>query len=173
MKKQTIVIVLCLATLATGALAQNGRGPSNCRAPHAEGFFPARHLDRMAEILDLTDEQRTAIEGLQQEGREQGVELHKDVARLQNQIEGEMLADEPSSKTLVDLTEQVGALRTQLQVIRLKTRLAVRDQLTGEQQDKWLLMGEKHGRHGIHRAHAPQCGPGQDRGHGQGHGNRL
>ena len=173
MNKQTIVIALCLVVVATTAVARNGHGRSQCREPQAEAFFPARHLDRMAEILDLTDEQRTAIDELHQQGREQGVELRKDVARLQNQIEGEMLSDDPSSGTLVDLTEKIGALRTQLQVIRLKTRLAVRDQLTAEQQDQWMLMGKKHGRHGLHRGHAPQCEPSPGSGHGHGRGNRL
>jgi len=173
MKKQTIVIVLCLATVATVAMAQHGRGAANCRTPLPEALFPAHNLDRMADILDLTGEQRTAIEELRQQGREQGLELRKEVARLQNQFDGEMLADEPSSKTLVDLTEKIGALRTQLQVIRLKTRLAVRDQLTDEQRDQWVLRGQKHGRHGLHRGHAPQCQPGPDRGQGHGHGNRL
>ena len=169
MKKQTIITVLCLATLATVAVAQSGRGPSSCFTPQAEGFSPTRHLDRMAEVLDLTGEQRTAIEDLRDQGRQQGVELRKEVARLQNRIDGEMLADDPSTKTLVDLTEKIGALRTQLQVIRLKTRLAVRDQLTSEQQDKWLLMGEKHGRGGSHR----RCAPRSPSGPGPGHGARL
>jgi len=155
--RQTLIITaLAVALLATTAFAQPSRGPrgEGFAAPELPGFGPRHdHLD----LLDLSEEQETSIEAIRDQARDQGVELRKQQARLRNEIEGEMLADEPSQKTLIDLTEQLGALRTQLQVIRLKARLAVRAELTAEQRDRLMLGGKHFERGGLHRGRAPRA----------------
>ena len=37
-------------------------------------------------------------------GRQESAELRKDMMRLRNELEGEMLKDEPSEKAVLDLT---------------------------------------------------------------------
>ena len=158
----TVVIV---ALMATATLAETGRGHKARRAPMAlatDADSDAR-LDRLAEQLDLTDTQKSAIEALRETSREQCRGLRKDLARLQNELQGEMLKDEPSESVVVDLTKRMGAVRTELAVNRAKTRLAVREQLTEEQRDQMMLM-DKHGGRGGRR----DAGRTQDGGSGAG-----
>ena len=165
MKKRLIIIVtiLAVAALTTAALAQgpqrlherNGRHGAQFSFPSAPGF--ESHFEHLQSTLDLTEDQETAIEAILERSREEGVELRKQQARIQNQIDGEMLADAPSQQKLVDLTEQLGGLRTELQVIRLKARLAVRAELTDEQRDQLVLMGDRRSGRGRGRHAAPRA----------------
>lgn len=149
MNRRTLLMGLTLVTmLAATALAQPGpRGRQHQDRPD-RGAGPEFRLERLAERLDLTDQQQEAIAAIQEEARKAGRDLHKELARLQNQRRGEMLEDNPSEKTLVDLTEQMGAIKTKLQVHRLKTRLAVQAQLTEEQRDQMMLMNHRRGGRG-------------------------
>jgi Spy/CpxP family protein refolding chaperone len=184
---RTVTLATLIALLATAAVAQPGLAPRAGRGGWNDDDGPGGwRLDRLTERLELTDQQREAIDALHEKARADAVELRKEIARLRLRIDGEMLADEPSESTLVDLTEQLGALRTRMQVQRLKTRLAVRDQLTAEQRDELMLM-RGHGRRGRggpgwHRGGCRGCAPGADdawqprgprgRGQGQGQGAR-
>jgi len=149
----TLLIALILvAALAATAMAQPGQGRRAGRGhghDGPEGGGSEMRLERMAAHLDLTEAQKTAIETVHEQARKDSAELRKQLARLQNERRGEMLADEPSESNLVDLIEKMGEVRTKMQVMRLKTRLAVRDQLTEDQRDQFMLM-QKHGRHGGH-----------------------
>jgi Spy/CpxP family protein refolding chaperone len=159
MNKQRTLIVLAVAALlalaAGSALAQGPRGRHGGGFPDGDGIG----AERLA-WLDLSEDQRKAVDGILDQARQEGVELRKEQARLRNQIQGEMLADQPSESRLIELTEEMGALRTQLQVIRLKARLAVRAQLSEEQRDQLMLRGDRLGRGGPHRGRAPRA-PGE------------
>lgn len=117
-------------------------------------------------FLDLTDEQRDKIREIREAGREETRAARKELLRLDNEIEGEFLQDEPSRDKLRNLTERAGEIRTQLQLAHLDQRLAIRGLLTPEQRDRALLRkgGPGHGRHGmkgrrggLHRG--PGCEP--------------
>ena len=129
----------------------------------------------LAQRLDLSEEQVAAIEAIHEKARQDGVELRKDLMRLRNELKGEMLQDNPAEKTVLDLNKKMGAVKTELKAIRLKTRLAVRNELTPEQRDKMLMMGDgwKNGRkgRGPGRAGGPGCVDG--RGPGSGFGSRY
>jgi len=148
--------MLAVGALATAASAQGPHARHGLRGLHTEQSS-APEFDRLHHVLDLTEEQEASIEAILDESRVQGVELRKQQARLQNDIDGEMLADRPSEAELVALTEKLGVLRTELQVIRLKARLAVRAELTDEQRDQLLLAGERRGKHRFHRMRAPRA----------------
>jgi Spy/CpxP family protein refolding chaperone len=141
MKRATLIILstVLLVALASSALAQPERGQRGLRADR-ESFAPGeRQLERMTERLNLTAEQREKIGELQAKNRAEAVELRKQMARLQNELQGEMLKDKPAERTVVQLQEKLGEVRTKLQVNRARTRLAVREQLTPEQRDQMLL----------------------------------
>jgi Spy/CpxP family protein refolding chaperone len=166
MTKQTVAIltsIALIALLAGSVLAQQGSGRQGSRWHQSDGDTGAgvgfeRRLDRLTDALDLSEAQREAIEKLHEANHEQMVTLRKEKARLRNQLEGELLADEPSEQTVVDLTQRIGDLGTQMQVLRARTRLAVRAELTDEQRDQLLLMGEgRRGRGGLHRSRAPHA----------------
>lgn len=169
MNKRILITTLTLvALLATVALAQQGRGrrASQC---NIENRGPEARLEHMAEMLELTDDQQVSIEKIHDDAMEQRVDLQKSMARLRNEIDGEMLKDTPSEQTLVELTEKLGAIRTEMSVIRVETRLAVRALLTEDQQDRMMLMNKRHGRaDGRGRGGFPGCRSGRNHGYGQG-----
>ena len=163
-KLKTIVLGAAIAavfTFAGLALAQGpgggpGKGPG--RGPGAGAWCdqegPGRGIERLAARLDLNEDQVKAITALQDGSRAKNQALRKDLLRLRNELEGELLKDQPDVKAVKNLAAKIGDLRTQMQQNRLETRLAVRQQLTPEQRDKMLLMGEsgrghRVGRHGM------------------------
>jgi len=168
------MMVLGVGTaLAQGRGAGQGHGG---RGGFGDGEFgPGHRLEFLADRLELTDEQITTIEGIHSQGQKKNLELRKEMMRLRNELEGEILKDEPSEKAALDLTGQIGALRTEIQANRLTSRLEVRKQLTPEQRDKMLMLHERfqgrEGRRGGGRGMGPH-GDGDCDGPGQGKGRR-
>ena len=165
--RNTMMVVAVTVLLVAGvALAQGGQGKGarmngNCDGdgPHGPRGGKGNRIERLAERLDLTDEQKTAIEGIHEETQAANQALAKETRLLKHELEGELLKDEPSEKTVLELNEKLGELRTQRKANGLKAKLAVRDELTPEQRDKMLAVGDRFGRKG-----------GQGRGRGQGAG---
>jgi len=141
---------MIMAVLATAnAFAQGpGNGPGSRRGPGFGGPGCGGPGDGkpclMADRLDLSEAQQEAIDAIHEKSRAQNLELRKQVMRLRNELKGEMLKDAPDQGKVVGLTENIGKLRTQMQVNQAKTRLAVRQQLTTEQRDKMMMMGSQH-----------------------------
>ncbi len=101
MNKRILITTLALVALLTvSALAQQGHGRRASTGMHM-GHDQDTRLEYLAEVLDLTDDQQASMEKIHDEARLQQVDLKKSMARLKNEIEGEMLKDEPSEKTLV------------------------------------------------------------------------
>ena len=170
MNRKTIILaVLAILILATGvALAQ---GPGQGRHGQGQGCGgwaegPGPRWEHLAERLELTAEQQQAIDGLREANRAQNLELRKELARLQNELEGEMLKDDPDQKTALELADKIGDLRKEMQASRLETRLAVREQLTPEQRDKMLAMGAGHGKRGGRQGRCDGHGPRRGGRHG-------
>jgi Spy/CpxP family protein refolding chaperone len=171
-----MVLIFAATALAQGGGGRFGHGKGKGCGEGSLGF--EHRLEALAEKLELTEEQVAAIEGIRESGREKGVELHKEMMRLRNELEGEMLKDEPSPEAAQALVEKIGTLRTEMQVQRLANKLEVRQQLTPEQRDKMLMMRGQfqggRGRHGGRGSHgARDCdgkgphGPGECDGTGR------
>jgi Spy/CpxP family protein refolding chaperone len=132
------------------------------------------HQERMAAHLDLTEEQKEAVGKLLEEGRQRRLETRKAMMRLRNQLEGELLADEPDAGRVEKLIEEIGDLRTQQEATHMKQRLEIRKLLTKEQRDRMLMHGPRggHGRGpGACEAPCDRSGRGH-RGHRAPHGRR-
>lgn len=142
--RNLIPVILCILLAAGAALAQPGdcRGDRGNRGPGDRGD----RLERMTERLDLSADQVEAIRAIQDKSREKGLETRKEILRLENELEGVLLQDDPDSNKAAELVRRIGALRTEQQVRRMETRLAVRGQLTEEQQDKMMVQGPRQGR---------------------------
>jgi Spy/CpxP family protein refolding chaperone len=174
---QRTLLVLTLVTVAVAASAvyAQGRGPGRGQGGDWGGpdddFGQGRFHQRLVERLDLTAEQAEAAAKLRDEQQEKALQMRKEMMRLRNELHGEMLKDEPSEKTALELTRKMGDLRTKMQENRLQGRLALRKLLTPEQRDKMLMMGEPGmGPRGGHRQGDGFKGRG-GRGQGQGCGN--
>jgi Spy/CpxP family protein refolding chaperone len=180
MNRKTVVLatLAILVFVASTALAQRPqRRADRERIPDEEQVMnvvpeaPGPRWERLAENLGLTEEQQTAIQELRATNRAKNLELRKEMARLRNELEGELLKDEVDEAAALKLARRIGDLRTEMRTNGLATRLAVRAQLTPEQRDKMLTagagFGRGGGRHGRCDGHGPRhggCGRGQGRG---------
>ncbi|HPF70922.1 MAG TPA: Spy/CpxP family protein refolding chaperone [Candidatus Krumholzibacteria bacterium] len=184
------IVILSLSGLALAQGPGQGPGKGMGRGPGAQamcdgdgpgfgpGFGPERGIAHLKARLNLSDEQVKAITDLQEASRTKNTALRKDMMRLRNELEGEMLKDAPDAKAVKGLVGKIGDLRTQMQQNRMETRLAVRAQLTPEQRDKMLLMGEgrghgrgeRAGRDGFRGARGGRGGCDGDGPHGRGPG---
>lgn len=177
----TAAAVATILIVGAGMAMAQGSGRGKCAHQGDGGFGPGHRMEMMAERLELTEEQQATITKLHEDASAAQLESRKEIMRLENELEGELMKDEPGTKTVAGLVEKIGDLRTQQQQTRMATRLAVREQLTPEQQDKMLMVhkgGRGHGRHGkgMSRGHGcdNDCGKAGGRGHGgrQGDGRR-
>lgn len=160
-KNQLFVImaVLVLVFAATALAQGQGKGSGHRMGRgHGGGFGQENRLEFLTEKLELSPDQSAAIGEIMESGRQQGLTLRKEMMRLQNELEGEMLKDEPSQDTALQLVKKIGDLRTEERSLKMKSRLEVREQLTPEQRDSMLMMKER---------------PGQGRRGGQGRQGRF
>ena len=134
MKTRTPILAALILVVAAAAWAQPGPGPRG----RGGDEFPSRLLER----LDLTEAQSTAIAKIRDEARERGRETRKQMMRLRHELQGIMMQDQPDAAAAEKLIEKMSEMRTEQQVRRMQTRLAVRDQLTPEQRDRMPLPGE-------------------------------
>ncbi len=186
-----VILSLAVITLfSAGTVLAQGPGGNGGRGGPGRGHGfgdgtrgPEHRLEFLAERLELTEEQVVAIKGIREAGQEKNQGLRKEMIRLNHDLEGELLKDEPSEKTALDLVKKIGALETEIESGRLQNRLEVRKQLTPEQRDKMLMMKDsfdgKRGRNGGGHMFGPRghhgrgdCGgPCNGRGSGGGRGN--
>ncbi len=167
-----ILVVMALMLVSASAFAQGpGRGGPHGGGPgHGPGWMGADDgglPPMMVERLGLSEDQQAAIEEIHSQARQGNLELRKEMMRLRNELQGEMLKDEPNEKAVLSLTEKIGEVRTDMQLNRAKARLAVRRQLTPEQRDMMLVIrggigghGGPAGRHGPRAGFHGKGGPG-------------
>lgn len=162
MKTRTTMILAALAVViaATAATARPGKGAGCHDGPAGRG-------ERLEAMLDLSESQAAAVRTLREERREAGADRRKAIMKLEHQIRGQMLEDDPDQGELTKLLRRVGELKTEQKVDRMRMRLKIREILTEEQRDRLLLKRGKHGKHGKrgggHRCGgAERCGPGPD-----------
>ncbi len=163
-----VLALLATLALAGSAAAQGpGRG-ARASAGWGDGAWSGRGC---LAGLELTEEQQQRIDDIREKGREEVAALRLEQARVRNEIHGEMLTEQPSTDRLNTLVRQLGDLRDQLQMHRLEQQLAVREVLTPEQRDAWLMRGGFAGAGtGLgRRAHRGCAGWGDGCGAGCGH----
>jgi len=161
MKTRNIILLAAALTLAAASLAVAKPG-ARAACAQAPACGPGQMKERIFEKLDLSEAQQEAIDKIRTESRESGVETRKRIMRLQNELEGLMLQDEPDAGEVEKLVREIGELKTEQRVRRALTRLEVREQLTDEQRDKMLACkgdrGPRLGRRGQGRAPKGQRG---------------
>lgn len=136
-----LMLLIGAALMAGNATARGKGGYRDDRA------MP--RLERRVDRLDLSEEQREQIEKIRETAQEDVAALRKGMLRLQSDLRGEMLEDAPDAGKLRRLAEQMGEIRTQMQIHRLETQLAVREVLTPDQRDRMILRQGRRGHPGF------------------------
>ncbi len=152
-----------MTTLGLGLMLMTGSAVAQDADDDSQDWGPPR-LERLAKRLDLSEEQVGKIQSIHENAKDGVVQLRKEMMRLRNNLEGEMLEDEPNLTQVRQIAQQIGEIKTKMQISRLENRIAVRGILTPEQRDKFMMMKE-HGRRGGPGMHGRR-GPGGKHGSG-------
>jgi Spy/CpxP family protein refolding chaperone len=146
---QTRILVLTLLLGLTPLLASSQprrSQPMNDGPRHhmrADRPDPAARFERMAAMLELTDQQKEQIKTIQVNGWEDTKPLRNQLDVKRAELRALMSSDSPSQKQINAKIEEMGKLRVELQQKRTSHRLAVRALLTNEQQMKFDQMGQR------------------------------
>lgn len=178
-KRNGFLVVVGLASLlvASGAMAGPGpgrRGPGPSMGPGMEGGFGekghhiaqafAHGARRVAEYLDLTEEQITASRSLAEELRATVEPIREEIGPLHEQLRTALDADNPDAATVGALMVQIDGLRDQMATAAESFEAQFVALLTPEQVEKWEHFQELRPDRGP-RGRGPGQGPGHDGGH--------
>ena len=131
-----------------GRRGHRGHGPGHHRGHHGP------RLERLAQQLDLTAEQRQQIRAFRSQAREATREARIDLDDLHESLQEQWASGQPNRQVINVLHQQADALRQTIRQERVRTRIAVLGVLTPEQKTELRqLMAERrerrsHGRHG-------------------------
>jgi Spy/CpxP family protein refolding chaperone len=104
------------------------------------GFGPGRGAGMglgpgLAAVLDLTDDQRNAIQTLQRGTRDQAAGISDELELTRKTLQRELFADKRDAAKVATLATKVAALEKQLLDLHVKTQGAVADLLTPNQRE--------------------------------------
>ena len=147
--KLIIASALLIGTISAGGVAF---GEGRHHGGHGLGFGPGpERIERMAERLDLSDEQRDAIRAIVDKARpsfrEYGDNLRDNREKLRELAQTEN-ADQTAIRTLADAQ---GDTMADMIVLRTDVMREVRAVLTPEQREELKNRRSHHGRHGAPR----------------------
>lgn len=142
MKNRLIValmIVAMLGTAMTAAVAAPGpRDGSGKNAAWSEKKAE-RHeqrMARMAEVLDLTEEQRTQIASIISTQREKCAPLRERMKETRQQLREAARADQVDENAVRSLTAAQSEAKAELMIHKAQTRSRIQALLTDEQRQK-------------------------------------
>lgn len=148
-----------VVALPVVAVAFGGHGPHM-------GKDVGKHVQRMADDLDLSDAQRASVEQIMTDARAQSEPLREQMRSAREAMRGIVHADTFDEAAVRALAGQNAATMTELAVIRAKSRHAVHAVLTPEQREKMHSMRaarHEHRKHGGGRHGDGPCrGKGAD-----------
>ncbi len=131
-----------LAATTTIAVAQHGHGRERDRDRDHRGPHGDRR-EMMVRALELTDEQQEAIEDLRV-AHAKAVKADQDALRLKMvQLQSETTEESPNKSDIDQLTDEIGALQTNLLKARVSHKMEVRAVLDDEQKIKFDQMHRK------------------------------
>lgn len=174
MKKQWVILSLmtvfvCAAAVATVQAAPGSGGKRNCaECVKCDKGGSGPFQGRMAQVLDLNEEQQAKIAAIVAEERTQTEPLRQRMQENREQMRQLMRAETLDEAAIRSLTAQKAEVSADLAISRARTRNLIQAQLTPEQRvlaDKLLpLMHERRGGKGFvrnpdcysRRGHCPQ-----------------
>jgi Spy/CpxP family protein refolding chaperone len=160
MKKSIKVLLVAMTiTGAVGAGIAHAFPPGGAHGclhgPRAMGFGghkgygdPDRMIDRMAESLNLTKEQRDAMRTIVDKARPQTRELRDKLAENHKQLRALIQQGMPKESEVRKLADAQGQAIADMIVLRTKVRTEIRGVLTDAQREKMQQWHERHERHG-------------------------
>ena len=104
------------------------------------------NIERMAEHLELTGEQRSKIESIVEETRPRVKAIREQMRDNRKQLRELAAADTYDKDAVRKLADAQGALKAEMIMLRSEQKSRVRSVLTEEQRNKMQAMRDKHQR---------------------------
>jgi Spy/CpxP family protein refolding chaperone len=154
MKTPILAITFIALGFASTATAQRGDGPGRqefrkdieVRIDDRSNFRgPGQGFERMVQVLDLTDEQKTKIEALQVPHMKKMQAYRNQLGEKKAQERTLVTSEKPDSKKINALIEEIGKIQTDMKKAQVAHRLEIRALLTDIQQIKFDSMGQRMG----------------------------
>jgi len=154
---------LLIATTLTGGVAGGiayaiSPGGAEGHGPPPMGF--GRHhgdsdlrIDRMAETLGLTKEQRDAMRAIVDKARPQTRELRDKLSENRKQLHALMQQGSPKETDVRKLADAQGRATADMIVLRTKVQTEIRGVLTEQQREKLQQLRKSHSRPGPSEQH--------------------
>lgn len=159
MKTPFLAITLITLGVALTATVQSGnaQGRHEFRKNFEEREYyhsnfdePVLGLDRMARVLELTDDQKAKIEALQVPHMKKMQALRNQLGEKKAQERTLLTADKPDLKKINTLIESIGNIETEMKKAQVAHRLEIRGLLNEKQQIKFDAMTQRMGKHVLH-----------------------
>jgi len=147
--KRRIVISVVAAMMLVGSayLALAGGGPGGCR-----GGGPGRHIDRMAQVLDLTAAQKEKVSAIVKAEQEKTEPLRQQLFENRDKFRQTTFSEKFDEAAVRAIAAKQAQIQTELMVSHAKTKSEIFALLTPEQrtlaQKLGPMMGPRHGRTG-------------------------
>ncbi len=129
--------MLFLWVLTTSPLAARG---GYMKGGHGDGLF---QIERIANELELTDEQRAEFERIESNGREAARSHVQDMIEVRKAMQQLLDADTFDEAAVRSLASRKSASMMELTIIRARKRFEFKSLLTSEQKEKLNHMHER------------------------------
>ncbi|MFY0652850.1 MAG: periplasmic heavy metal sensor [Cyclobacteriaceae bacterium] len=161
--KRSFTLVVLLVIIGTSSFAQSNQQQ---RMQYRQKMMQARadkpdRGERFAEALELSDEQKTKIEAIKLESMKSMKSVKNQIGEKNARLKTLSTADNPDSKAITKVAQEIGDLKTQIFVSQVHSRQSIRALLDEKQKMKFDMMTERKGRKMMHRRMGAQRGHGQ------------
>ena len=131
--KKLMSIIGAMAILASSSFAQDkteSTAPEKSRMEMKE----KRHQGFMADIPNLTDEQKEQMKAIKEEGKKQLEPMRKEIKEIRNKMVELKSAEKPDEKQLLLLIDKSSSIHAEMEKVRTKGELKFLSILTPEQR---------------------------------------
>ena len=149
--KRSFVLLSALTIFSTMLFAQ---GQQRQRMGDRQNVMEARaekpdRGERLAQALELTEEQKTKIEGIHFESMKSTKAIKNTIGEKEAKLKSLTTVDNPDNKAIVKVASEIGDLKTKIFVGQIKTKQQVRALLDEKQKMKFDIMGDRMGQKGV------------------------
>ena len=125
-----------MATIGVAALLVGSSFAQNTEIAPAKKaeFRKGKHHGMMAEIPNLTDEQKAEIKKIKEQGREKSAPQHKAMKELRLKLSELKMAENPDMQQINSLIDKSAKMKAEMEKSKTASQLKVRSILTPEQR---------------------------------------
>jgi Spy/CpxP family protein refolding chaperone len=104
------------------------------------GATGLRHMERLAQQLELSDDQRRQVQSLQLNYAKEAIRTRADMAVARVEVRQLLNADQPDLSQVKDKLQQIACKEAQLRFAHITMMQDIRKLLTPEQQKQWRAL---------------------------------